>query len=261
MYDLPELVSATDTWWRGLARAFAGAGVPEVPSALTRDMDMDSLWRAPDLLFAQTCGYPLTHAFEGWLRVVATPIYASPDCAGPEYRSVIVVRADDPAKGLGDLRGRAAAVNNLASQSGYNALRAAVAPLAKAGCFFGPVLTSGGHAASLKLVQGGEADVCATDCVTYELLSRYRPQALAGLRVLDRTPTAPGLPYVTRETADDDLLARLRQGVFAALADPGLDSARTTLLIAGAEVLPEPAYQRVIELERRAEALDYPRLA
>ena len=54
MYDLPELVSATDTWWRGLARAFASAGVPEVPGALTREMDLDSLWRAPDLLFAQT---------------------------------------------------------------------------------------------------------------------------------------------------------------------------------------------------------------
>ncbi|MFQ6018146.1 MAG: phosphate/phosphite/phosphonate ABC transporter substrate-binding protein [Kiloniellaceae bacterium] len=261
MYDLPEVAPATDSWWRGLARAFSREGVRDVPAHLTRDMDTESVWLAPDLLFSQTCGYPLTHSFRGRLQVVATPVYASPHCDGPEYCSLIVVRDDDPAGELGDLRGRTAAVNNPDSQSGYSALRAAVAPLAEGGRFFGRVVTSGGHANSLALVQGGAADVCASDCVTYALLSRYRPEALEGLRVLGRSPRAPGLPYVTRPDAGEELTARLRAGLFAALEDPDLAAAREALLIAGGAALPEGAYRRIVDIERQAEALGYARVA
>ena len=93
------------------------------------------------------------------------------------------------------------------------------------------------------------------------LLARHRPEALDGLRVLARSPAAPGLPYVTRAEADDDRLARLRGALFAALEDPGLASARAALLIAGAEVLPETAYQRIVDLERQAEAHGYAQVA
>ena len=140
-------------------------------------------------------------------------------------------------------------------------MRAAVAGLAQAGRFFGRVVVSGGHANSLARVAEGTADVCAVDCVTHALLERHRPAALAGLRVLDRSAAAPGLPYVTRAAADVELLGRLRAALFAALKDPALAAAREALLITGAEVLPETAYRRIIELERQAEALGYPRIA
>lgn len=261
MYDLPEVTAATDAWWSGLARAMAREGIADVPDRLTRGEDLHAAWRAPDLLFSQTCGYPLTHALKGRVRAVATPAYDCPGCAGPAYCSVIVVRADDPAGSLQDLRGRSAAINNPGSQSGYSALRAAVAPLARDGRFFGGVVRSGGHAASLAMVANEEADVCAVDCVTYALLARHRPAAVEGLRVLTRSAVAPGLPYVTRAAADGDLLARLRGALFAALEDPALTSARETVYLAGAEVLPEAAYERILELEREAEARGYDRVA
>lgn len=261
MYDLPEVAWATDAWWAGLARAFAREGVADVPRDLTRGGDLSAVWLGPDLLLSQTCGHPLTHALKGRLRVVATPVYASPSCQGPDYCSLIVVRESDPARGLDDLRGRVAAFNDPGSQSGYSALRAAIAPLAEEGRFFARAVRSGGHANSLDLVARGEADVCAVDCVTYMLLARYRPAAVAGLRALARSPAAPGLPYVTRAGADDDLVARLRRGLFAALADPDLAAAREALLIDGAEVLPEAAYQRIIDIERQAQALGYARVA
>jgi ABC-type phosphate/phosphonate transport system substrate-binding protein len=261
MYDLPDVTSATDSWWAGLARAFGREGVPGVPERLDREIAMDTLWRSPELLFSQTCGYPLTHAYQGCLRVIATPIYAADDCSGPDYCSLIFVREDDPAAALGDLRGRTVAVNNPDSQSGYSALRASVAPLAEDGAFFGRVVESGGHPNSLAMVQSGEADVCAADCVTFALLARHRPAAVEGLRVLDRSPRAPGLPYVTHGGAGDDLLARLRAGLAAAIRDPDLAAARETLLIAGAEVLPDHAYQRIIDIENKAQALGYAQVA
>ena len=261
MYDLPDVTAATDAWWAGLARSMRREGIEDVPDALRRDNEVAPAWRAPDLLFSQTCGYPLTHDFAGKLRVVATPCFDCEGCEGPRYRSLMIVRADDPANTLDDLRGRIAAANGPESQSGYSALRGTVAPLAQSGRFFSEVIMSGGHANSMALVAEGKADVCAVDCVTYALLSRHRPESVVNLRVLGQTVDAPGLPYVTRVSADDDLIRRLRAALFAALDDSELTAARETLLIAGAEVLPEYAYDRITEIENDARAHGYPRLA
>ena len=261
MYDLPELADATDAWWAGLAGAFRRAGISEVPSALCRPDDMAAFWRDPTLLFSQTCGYPLTHRLKSVVRPVATPVYAAPGCRGADYASVVVVRADDPARELVQLRGRVCAVNGPESQSGYNALRRLVAPLAVAGRFFSDVVVSGGHAASLAAVAGGRADVAAVDCVTFALLSRCRPAAVEAVRVLTTTQSVPGLPYVTRASGNDTLVRRLREGLAAALADPSLAAARDELLIAGAEVLPLEAYGCIDRMEAEAMAGGYPKIA
>ncbi len=261
MYDLPELRAATDAWWQGLAEAFRRAGLREVPDGLRRDRPAEALWRAPDLLFSQSCGYPLTHAFRGLLRPVATPVYAAPGCDGPNYASAIVVQADDPAHGLGDLVGRICAVNNRASHSGYNALRRALAPHAVDGRFVAGVLETGGHPASLAAVAEGRAGLAAVDCVTLALLARHRPAAVAGVRVLEWSEPAPALPYVTRADVGEEVLARLRDGLWAALADPALAGVRRALLLRGAEPLDAAAYRRIDEMEAQAAALGCPEIA
>jgi ABC-type phosphate/phosphonate transport system substrate-binding protein len=261
MYDLPELRPATDAWWQGLARAFRREGIADVPDALDRRDAHHEVWLLPDLLFSQTCGYPLTHALAGKVELVATPCYATEGCEGPNYCSFVMVAADSAASTIGDLRGKRCAINGLDSQSGCNALRLLVAPAAKDSRFFGRVTISGGHQPSLALVASGQADVAAVDCVTHGLLARHRPQALAGTRVLCRTASAPGLPYVTRAGADADLLRRLRAGLERAFADPELAEARGALLLEGAAMLPLAAYDRIDELEAAAIAAGYPEIA
>lgn len=261
MYDLPEARAATDAWWQGLARAFRAEGVGDVPDRLTHDPTLPDHWTAPDLLFSQTCGYPLTHALAGRVRLVATPRYRAHGCSGARYCSLLVVAEDSPATALDDLRGRRCAYNSADSQSGYNTLRAAVAPLARNGRFFAAALRTGGHRFSIAAVARGEADICAVDCVTHALLARHAPSALAGTRVLGETAAAPGLPYVTAGSADDDLVARLRAGLERALADSSLAAVRDDLLIAGVDVLPLAAYDAVLEMEGAAAAAGYATLA
>jgi ABC-type phosphate/phosphonate transport system substrate-binding protein len=171
------------------------------------------------------------------------------------------VPADHPATGIADLRGAHCAVNGLESQSGYNALRALIAPYARDGRFFGKVTVTGAHAESIARVASGEIDVAAVDCVTHALLARHRPAALAGTRVLCRTASAPGLPYVTGGAADDDRVRRLREGLRAALEDPELADARETLMLAGIAELPLSAYGRIVEMENEAIAAGYARIA
>ena len=260
MYAPAPLRPAVDAFWAGLAKAMTAAGLPDVPEALSWDADMEALWLSPALLFAQTCGYPLTHALKGRVRLVATPCYDCPDTDGASYRSLILLRADDDAASLADLAGRRAAANAPDSQSGFSAFRHSIAPFAREGRFFSEVTWSGAHLASIDLLREGAADVCSVDCVTYHLLRRCLPARLEGLRILARSAPAPGLPYITAGAADDDRLARLRDALFAAFADPDLAAAREALMLKGVEVLALEAYDRIMELERDAEALGYPKL-
>ncbi len=258
MYDLPEAAQHTDTLWRGLATAMRKAGLDNVPESLTRGEDHTATWDSPELLFSQTCGYPLTHAYRGRLSLVATPVYAAPGCQGTSYCSFVMVRRDDSAVTIADLRGRVAAVNSEDSQSGYSALRSVVAPESGGGAFFSRVLVSGSHAKSLELVASGKADVCAVDCVTHALLARYRPKAVEALRRFCDTPSAPALPFVTCADMTTDDLERIRSALRAAFDDAGLAETRAALLLDSTEVLSLSAYDRILEMEREAQALGYP---
>lgn len=256
MYDLPEVNAATDALWGGIAKALERAGVDDVPGTLTRDPDIDVL-HSSELLLSQTCGYPLTHALAGIVELVATPVYSADGCSGADYCSLIVVSENNPASGLEDLRGCVCAYSRNYSHSGYNALRAAVAPLAGGDAFFSRIVESGGHSVSIELVAAGEADVCAVDCVTHALIARYRPDALAGTRVIGATERAPGLPYVTRAGVDADYLSRLRDGLQTACSDPQLSDVRDALLLTGVEVLDRDDYQRIDDMENSARAAGY----
>ena len=260
MYDLPELAEATDAWWRGLRGHFAAQGFRDLPDTLNRRGDPVERLKAPDLIFAQTCGFPLTHKLKDHVQFLATPRYAASGCAGATYVSWIVVRADNSAKTPADLRGTRVAYNDDGSQSGYNTLRALIAPLAGGQPFFGAAIESGAHRDSLAMVKAGKADVAALDCVTFGLIARRAPKEVQGIRPLCASATAPGLPYVTAATTSADDVARLRAGIAAAFADPTLIETRAALLLDGCEILPRSAYDVIPAMEQAAIAAGYPEL-
>jgi ABC-type phosphate/phosphonate transport system substrate-binding protein len=260
MYDLPEAAEATAALWHGLARHFAEAGIEDVPAEILRRPRLPEHWLSPDLLFSQTCGYPFRNAIKGRVQILATPCYKAAGCEGPNYRSLVLVRADAPEQSLAEFEGATVAFNSTDSQSGYNALRFLVAPLAKGGRFFGTTVETGGHALSLAAVAAGEADVAAVDCVSYALFQRYwRPQ-LEKVRVLCSTPSAPGLPYITAGDCDPERLSKLRDSLRAAIADPVLANAREALLLGDVMLLPASAYERMDEMEAAAVRRGYPAL-
>jgi ABC-type phosphate/phosphonate transport system substrate-binding protein len=247
MYDFPELHWATDALWVAIA-----ARVKRAPAPLARGRALMDIWTDPDLLLAQTCGYPLVTSLSGKVRLLAVPRYRAEGCAGVMYRSAVIVRADAAAARLADLRGRRCAVNGADSNSGMNVLRAAVAPLAVDGRFFGDVLSTGAHAASVDAVARGDADVAAIDCVTWAQLQRLRPAAVAGLRVLAWTAASPGLPLITSVRTSPETRDKLAQALDDVAADAALAPVLDALLIDGFEQLPLRAYDSVLDLERLA---------
>lgn len=260
MYDLPEAREVTDAWWAVLVRHFRQAGLADMPDTLTRSANVTDSWTAPGLLFTQTCGYPFTHDWSDKLRLVATPRYNAAGCEGSTYRSGFIVRDGDTASTLEDLRGKRIAFNATHSQSGFNAPRGAVAPLARDGVFFNEARQSGGHRQSMAMVRAGEADVCAVDLVTWAMHQRFAPEMIDGLRVMGFTDAAPNLPYVTAIQRDDDTVKRLRAGLIAALDDPTGRDAREALLLDGVDILTPTDYRAIDEMEQAALDLGYSHL-
>jgi ABC-type phosphate/phosphonate transport system substrate-binding protein len=241
MYDWPEVMADQDRFWAGLSR-HAGLDV-----GLSRLDDFTAAWHRPDMVFSQTCGYPFTHHFKGKLKLVATPHYDAPGCDGPSYSSFILAREQ---KQLADFKGAKAAVNTEDSMSGMLALKAVFQPYSTQGRLFGEAKLSGGHALSMKMVQRQEADVCAIDAVCVEMARRYRPALLEGLVEIARSPSVPGLPFVS--IAGD--VARLQEALAAAFEDPALDEVRARLLLKGFSLLDVDAYNAIPALEDKIEA-------
>lgn len=261
MYDLPELRDANDALWAAIVARLRARSVFDAPDHLMRDQTPEALWTDPDLLLAQACGLPLATRLEGRVRVVATPRYRARGCEGADYRSAVVVRADSPASSLDDLRASRCAVNDLASNSGMNLLRAEIAPLAGGKPFFKSVILTGSHLASAEAVAQDEADVAAIDCVTWAHLQRWRPGLSTRLRVLTWTVRNPGLPLITSLRTSPSQLATLRAVLEEVAADPALREVRGTLFLDGFSLIPAEHYRAALRLRDIAADLDYPQLA
>lgn len=254
MYDIPETAAATDAWWAGIARHLAAAGISGLPSRLSRPGEGVEFWLRSDMLLSQTCGYPLVTLLAGEVRLLATPSYDAPGCDGACYSSLIIVGNDASWQEFGELRGRICAVNSVDSWSGHHALRVLIAQEGGQGGYFCRAMESGSHAASIAAVVAGEADFAAVDCVTHATLSRHRPAAVSGTRILCRTPAMPGLPMIAGRAAREGEIEAMRDGLAAAVEDPELAAARKSLGIAGLEFLGDNEYERLLAALAKAEA-------
>jgi len=244
MYDFAALRPAQDTWWTGLAGHLTALGFSSVPVGLNRSVaDPYEIWRSPDLFFAQTCGYPLTHRLAGKVRLLGAPCYTAPGCDGALYRSLYVVHADCRAESLSGILPCRVAINGRDSYSGWRALCKSIEGTGLAGAPFTEIIVSGGHANSIDLVRQGDADLAAIDCISHALIGDVEPERLAGTRVVDQSLPAPGLPYITRVGWDKGQAAAMVKAIEKAFEDPALEDARRALRLAAFRPVPLADYE------------------
>lgn len=236
MYDRPDTAAAQDGLWALIRDALRARGQP-APEALTRGRDLWEVWQSPDLVLGHTCGLPFRARLAGRVTLVATPDYGVEGCAPGYYRSVLVVRADDPRRALADFDGGRLAVNEALSQSGWAAPQA---HLAAAGVRMVPWGPTGSHAASGQAVAEGRADLAALDAVSWRLFRRAEPWA-ARLRVLEATAPTPGLPLIAAAGTDPEPLRTALAAAVAALPE----AERIALSLRGVVVLQPQAYTAV----------------
>ncbi len=242
-------------FWQLLLQQLHKHGVTAAPEQLCWPSDLLQHWRDPTLLLSQTCGFPLVTLLQQQVQLVGAFSYQLPYCSGEYYRSLVVVRADEEGLQLSDFRYRVVAFNSTDSQSGYNALRALIAPLAINGKFFSRAVASGGHYRSIEMIQQRQADIAAIDCVSFALLQRDNPSAVAGLKIIAQTDIAPGLPLITSLATSKEQLNQIRQAITATVNSPEASSAKDKLLIKGFSTLPWSAYCVIKQMEKKAAAL------
>jgi len=117
-----------EAFWEHLRVLLAAQGLRHLPLHLSWPSELPSHWLDPGLWLSQACGYPLVTQLAGRVRLVGTFCYQVPGSIGHLCRSQLVVRAEDRNQSLADFRGGTVAYNSTDSQSGYNSLRAMVAP-------------------------------------------------------------------------------------------------------------------------------------
>lgn len=236
MYDFGPAQGANDRLWALIRTGLRGRGIA-APETLTRgEHAYWDAWQSPQLILSQTCGYPFRARLHDRVTYVGTPDYEVVGCAPGQYRSVFVVREDDPRQRLNDFHDARFAYNEGLSQSGWAAPQTHAAKL---GLRLPPSVQTGAHRLSAQAVVEGKADVAALDAVTHALMQAGGQTQ--GLRVIAMTDPTPGLPYITHRDRDPQPIFDAVSEAIAAL--PAED--RATLRLRGFVRLPVADYLAV----------------
>jgi len=261
MYNLPEMRAANARFWAALRALLTEAGLRDLPEDLLPDRVPVPDRLEPEMLFSQTCGYPLETVCRGQAIRLGSPVYDVPGCDGPSHRAFFVVPENSPARSLADLRGGVFLLNSPVSNSGMNLPRRALAEIAAGSRpFFREIVVTGGHPASLDGLLRGEGDAASIDCVTYAFWRHYRPEAAARMRIIAETPVSPSIPFVTSAKTPPEIAEILRTALRRLARDPRHAAARAGLRIGDIVEVPDSAYRGLLDYERQAAQLGYPEL-
>ena len=216
MYPFLPLRSAQTRLWDGV-RSRLPFAAPEL------DWEIDPLEASgrDDLLFGQTCGWPLVTDLVSKVHVIGTFDVDVEDAAGGTYCSVLVTGTGDSLTDVLHRPDLVVAANSSESLSGWISLRSAAATR---GVQLDAVTWTGAHARSVETLRQGVAHLASIDAVSWEYLDH------TGLSVIGRGPRTPCLPLVTARSAGDEL-GELRSALASAVHDPQLADACATLRI------------------------------
>src|SRR6185295_18293239 len=139
--------------------------------------------------------------------------FAAPETskAGLSYHAVIIARKDRGFRTLLDLKGRNFAFVDPSSTSGHLFPKAALVKLGyDPDDFFGRVVFSGGHDASVLSVQNGKIDAAAVADALLEAAYSRGIVKREDLQILWTSEPIPTVPYVMRKDLPDELRKRIR---------------------------------------------------
>ena len=173
------------------------------------------LFDAGEIDLGWICGLPYVVRADAnpgrFFPVVAPVMLGGRYASRPVYFSDVVVRADSHFLGLDDLRGAAWAYNEPGSHSGYGVVRWALAQRGETLAFFGRVVESGAHQASLQMILRGEIDASAIDSTVLEQEIKDDPSIAGRIRVIDTFGPSPIPPWVSSMRTPFDLRNKLRK--------------------------------------------------
>lgn len=223
-------------------------------------LPLEDLWRRPDLGCVFMCGYPIALKIAE-VTPLAAPIPDAPWANGHAvYRSDLIVRSDAPFERLEDSFSGRVGWTVEHSHSGFNALRRHLLPYrtpARPNVYAHVT----GHLVTarriLDEVLTGGIDIGPLDGYWHMLIRAYRPEMLAGVRVLASTDVAPMPAFVTVKDADPAMVSRLRAAFAAAQTRSWFAALAKRLLITGFQPVDHADFATTLAWDREAKAAGY----
>ena len=247
--------------WRSVLEhvaAEAGLGFDYLPYPAPQPLE--DRWGRPDLGCVQMCGYPIALGLAE-VHPIAAPIPAAAWAGGrPVYRSDLIVRADSPYRTLADSFGGTLGWTVEHSHSGFNALRHHLLtrrPEGSATAYrraVGPLVTA---RRILDSVLDGTIDIGPLDSYWHLLIRKYRPDLVAGIRVLESTDLAPLPAFVSGPRLEEADRRRLASAFEAAGAAPWFGPLAEALCIEGFRAVTREDFAPTLQWDRDAKAAGY----
>ena len=166
---------------------------------------------------AWLCGLPYTLRADRpapEIELLAAPVMAGNRYQNrPVYFSDVIVYHDSGFKTFADLRGAAWAYNEPYSHSGYNVVRYHLATSGEKSGYFGEVVQSGAHLASVQMVLDRRVDASAIDSIVLEIESQRRPELLSQLRVIETLGPSSVPPLVISRKVPQEIRQTIREAL------------------------------------------------
>lgn len=165
---------------------------------------------------AWICGYPFLQHRDS-LSLLGVPVWRG----RPLYQSYLIVREDDAAEGLADLRGDVHAFSDPDSNSGYLVTASDLARMGETpGRFFSRSIFTYGHRNVVRAVAGGLTRSGSVDGYVWETLANVEPSLTAGTRIVTRSEWLGFPPFAARaDRASDPTIRRFGEAL-RSLDDP-----------------------------------------
>ena len=230
MYDFPEFASATTRLVARVVEEVSSLGEPVVVDTPENAMHHGLIehWESDATYLSQSCGLPFVEQLHRYADVIGTIRWTGISDARGWYRTVIVVRADHPARTVEQLKGARPVISNTQSLSGWCSLGWALAQVTSDPGFVQPYRVGERHTGSLQLLQDNEADFASIDPATFSILSRHRAELVQNLRVIGHGPLVPATPLHVSKIRHASL-GDVRAAVARAFADPSLADVRDVI--------------------------------
>ncbi len=205
------------------------------------------------------CGLPYARKSDSAmndLELLAVPVPAGERYRSrPVYFSDVVVRRDSAYHTFVDLRGTRWAFNEPLSHSGFNVVRAYLAEFGQFDGYFGAVIESGAHSASMAMILSGAVDGTAIDSTVLEWMISEREELARQIRVIDTFGPSPIPPWVVSRRVPCELAESLRRALIEMdRLEPGqaiLQSARLERFVPAQDA----DYDPIRRMARKAESV------
>ncbi len=255
--------AAWQAWFTVLSESYLSRYYATIELGFSAD---EQAYTSPNLIAAQTCGYPFISHWADTHQPLAVALFDVPGCTSNigknnetgQYSSWFIARADYAANSLPQFRNTRVALNSEDSNSGMNVLRYAISQIAQSKTFFSERLLTGEHKQSMSAVADGRADLAAIDVVTYALIKELEPELCQQLKIVGRSVLTTGLPFICANHSGlirDDLHIAMNHAV--GQMEP---EARELLHLSGFAPVSAQDYTKIKRLEDGAITAGYPRL-